>query len=161
VSDAAGAKLNFYLTTALATASGVCTDGGPQVHRLTFTLKNELDAASAGTLSPSITGIRYVEDGRGPGDQILAVLVYAPPGSTILGATVDGAAVVLQPFHDTDRPVAKIAVLARAGESTVMSIDISMGSPGKRLLEVQTTPGVVPTLQTTEALDCSTVPLAG
>ncbi|MEO5920109.1 MAG: DUF4012 domain-containing protein [Pseudolysinimonas sp.] len=158
VNDSLGAKLDFYLRTALVTASAVCTDDGRQVHRLSYTLQNELDPASVGSLSPLIAGVNYVQKGIGRGDQLTTIFVYAPPGSTFLGATVDGAPVVLQPLHDTDHPVARIMVLAHPGGSTAVSLDIAMGSPGDRALEVETTPGVYPTAVATGALDCSTVP---
>jgi hypothetical protein len=160
VNDNVGAKLNVYLTTALATASAVCDDER-QVHRLTYTVTNVLDPAIVDSLSPSIVGLGYAQLGLARGDQRLTILVYAPPGSTFLGATIDGATVAIQPLHDTDRPVARLVVLAHPGGSATVSIDVAMATPGKRLLDVQTTPGVYPTAVTTGALDCGTVPVAG
>jgi hypothetical protein len=154
-----GTKLNFYLATSLTTASAVCTEDGRQVRRLLYALQNKLDPAAVETLSPLIAGVDYLERGLGRGDQSLAVLVYAPPGSTILGATVDGVPVAVQPFHDTDNPVARIVAIAHPGSQATVTVDVQMGTPGERLLEVDVTPGIHPTPQTTQPLDCSTVPL--
>ncbi|MEO8261275.1 MAG: DUF4012 domain-containing protein [Pseudolysinimonas sp.] len=160
VNSTIGAKLNFFLRTYLSTASAVCTDDGRQVHRLTFTLQNEIDPASAPSLSPLVAGVTYAEAGLVRGDQSLRVLVYAPPGATFLGATIDGVGVAVQPFHDTDRPVAALVVVAHPGAATVLSVDVAMGTPGERHLDVQMTPGVHPTIVTTAPLDCGTVPIA-
>lgn len=154
-----GTKLQFYLTTSLVTASAVCTDDGRQVRRFTYALQNTLDPAAVDSLSPLIAGVDYIPRGLGRGDQSLAVLVYAPPGSTILGATVDGAPVVVQPYHDTDNPVARIVAIAHPGSQATVTFDIAMATPGERLLEVDLTPGVHPATQTTQPLDCSTAVL--
>lgn len=156
VNDNVGSKLGFYQTATLTTASGVCSDDGRQVHRVVVGLYSLLDPALAPGLSPSILG-QYVREGLQPGVQRTMLFVYAPPGSTILGATVEGQPVTLHALHDTDHPVARLVVLVEPATSAIVIVDIAMGEPGRRALEVEMTPLVVPTQQSVETLDCSTV----
>jgi hypothetical protein len=156
VNDNVGSKLGFYQTATLTTASGVCSDDGRQVHRVVVGLYSLLDPALAPGLSPSILG-QYVREGLQPGVQRTMLFVYAPPGSTILGATVEGKPVTLHALHDTDHPVARLVVLVEPATSAIVIVDIAMGEPGERDVEVEMTPLVVPTQRSVETLDCSTV----
>jgi hypothetical protein len=158
VNDYVGSKLNFYQTTTLTTASGVCADDGRQVHRLVVGMYSLLDPALVPGLSPSILG-QYVKEGVPPGVQRMLLLVYAPPGATFLGATVEGKPVTLHALHDTDHPVARLVVLVEPATSAIVIVDIAMGEPGERDVEVEMTPLVVPTQRSVETLDCSTVAL--
>jgi hypothetical protein len=83
-------------------------------------------------------------------------MLYAPPGSTITGATVAGAAVDVAPNHDTTYPVAKITTQFAPGDSQTVTFDVEAATPGKRALAAEVTPLVSPTKITEAKLDCST-----
>lgn len=158
VNDNVGSKLAFYQTATLTTASGVCTDDGRQVHRVIVGLYSLLDPALAPGLSPSILG-QYAREGLQPGVQRTMLFVYAPPGSTILGATIEGQPVTLTSLHDTDHPVARLVALVEPATSAIVIVDIAMAEPGQRQLEVEMTPLIHPSQKSVDALDCSTVAL--
>jgi hypothetical protein len=86
------------------------------------------------------------------------VYVYAPPGSTIAGATINGAPAALQAEHDDSYPVARLRVSIDPSTTVSMSVDITAKDPGKKTLATQVTPMVNATKMVPTPLDCATVP---
>ena len=84
-------------------------------------------------------------------------MLYAPPGSQISGASVNGKPVALEGLHDTSYPVGKIIVSVDPGATATLTYDVVAAKPGKRALEALVTPMVNATSVTTAALDCATV----
>lgn len=155
-SDNVGSKLNFYLQQAVSLSQGACRADGIQSYRVGVQFTSTLQPAQVSTLSPSITGA-WKREGLTPGVQRMQVFLYAPPGATITGATIDGAPVTLDPHHDTDYPVGKLTVSVEPGATVAMTYDIVAAEAGEKVLDAFITPMVNPTTVTTEALDCSTV----
>jgi hypothetical protein len=154
--DNTGSKLNYYLRQEVRLGSADCRADGRQSNRVTVDLTNQVDPAEAQTLARSILGT-FRREGVERGEQRLIVLLYAPPGSIISGATVAGAPVQLQELHDTEFPVGKLIVLVRPGETVTLSYDFVSPGAGEKRLEAQVTPMVQPATISTEPLDCATV----
>ena len=129
-----GSKMNYYLKQSVSLGQAVCRADGKASYRVGIDLTNDLPADAATSISPSILGT-FVREKLEPGVQRMIVMVYAPPGSQIVGATVDGAAVQLESFHDTDDPVAKLVVSMDPGATSTMTIDVVAAGAGKKALE--------------------------
>ncbi|AWB90135.1 hypothetical protein C2138_11800 [Salinibacterium hongtaonis] len=154
--DNVGSKLNYYLNQAVTLSKNTCAADGRQQYRVTADLSSTLQPGDAAGLSPSVAG-QWKGERVPKGSMRMQVFLYAPPGSTITGAVVNGQSVALEAHHDTDYPVGKLTVIVGPGESLRLSYDITAAEAGDKSLEVLTTPLVHPTLITTEALDCATV----
>lgn len=155
--DNVGSKMNFYLGQTVHLQSGMCRADGLQSSRVTVDLANGIQPATVPTLSPSILGA-YAKEKLDPGVQRMIVLLYAPPGSQVVGATVDGVAVQLEALHDTEYPVGKVGVMIPPGAVGTVTFDLVSAEPREKLLAAQVTPMVTPTQIITEPLDCATVP---
>ena len=155
-SDNVGSKLNFYLQQSVELAQATCRVDGLSSYRVSTALTSTVDPAGVSKLSPSIVG-QFKREGLEPGVQRMVVMLYAPPGSQLSGATVNGEAVELPAFHDTDYPVGKLTVSVEPGATVTVSYDLVAASAGAKALEAQITPMVNPTAVTTVPLDCATV----
>ncbi|TFD34642.1 DUF4012 domain-containing protein [Cryobacterium sp. TMT2-10] len=151
-----GSKMNFYLKQAVSLGQAQCRADGKASYRIGVDLANGLPADAATSISPSILGT-FDREKLKPGVQRMIVMVYAPPGSQIVGATVDGAAVQLEAFHDTDYPVAKVTLTIEPGATSKMTIDVVAAGTSKKALEAQVTPMVNATSVSDLPLDCGTV----
>jgi len=154
--DNVGAKLNFYLRQTVHLAANDCRADARASYRVTVELHNGIDPAAASALAPAIVG-NSVMEGVGIGFQRMIVLLYAPPGSTIVARAIDGTAIDMDALHDTVYPVSTIVVSIPPGGVTTASFDIVAASPGSRALEALVTPMVNPTTVVDDVLDCASV----
>lgn len=154
--DYVGSKLNYYLRSAVTTASGVCESNGRQSRRFTVALSSALSPTDAPNLSTSIAGGLYKGFGLARGAQRLMLFFYAPPGAAVVSAQVDGKAVEVTALHDQDRPVERIVVTIDPGAASTVVVDMLM-APGTRSLSLRVTPTLAGTPVTAAPLDCSTV----
>jgi hypothetical protein len=154
--DAVGSKMDYYLSQNVHLSQAVCRADGRANYRVSINLTNNIPANAAKSISPSILG-NWKHEKLKPGEQRMDVILYAPPGSTITGATVDGAAVDLKKLHDTDYPVGKRQVMFLPGATANVTYDIIAAKPGKKKLAADVTPMVHPTAIDTIPLDCATV----
>ncbi len=159
LNDQVGSKLNFYLTSVATTSAAACTADGRQVDRVTLSLTNTVDPAAAPDLSSSISGGTHQGRGLSPGEQRLVVFAYLPAGSTLLGASVNGAGVQATGNHDTDRPVQVMWVNILPGETAVLSVDVLRDTPGTREVVADITPTIQGTTFAQAPLDCGSVAL--
>jgi hypothetical protein len=155
--DNVGAKMNYYLQQAVHLSQAVCRPDGRSNYRVSVDLTNAVDPAQVSAISPSILGMYKYQKVK-KGDQRLVVMIYAPPGSEIVGAGLNGKAQDLDPYHDEAYPVRKMVVPVPAGKTVSLSYDIVASAPGVRALEAVVTPLVSPTAVDTTPLDCATVP---
>jgi hypothetical protein len=153
--DNVGSKLNFYLNQTVHLGQAVCRTDGRATYRIGVDLASSVPA-NAKALSPSILG-GWKTDQLKPGVQRLFVYVYAPPGSLISGATVNGAAVAVQPQHDENYPVARLLVSVNPGATVTVSVDITAEKAGKKALLATVTPMVHNTPIVPTPVDCATV----
>ena len=154
--DNVGSKMNYYLQQTVHLARSTCRADGRENYRVTVDLRNGIDPAAASSLASSIVGT-WKHEGVARGDQRMVVMLYAPPGSTIVSRSVNGAAVSMDALHDTTYPVSKIVVTIPAGAVSTVSFDVVAASPGNRSLDAVVTPMVNPTTVIDEVLDCATV----
>ncbi|HYI32393.1 MAG TPA: DUF4012 domain-containing protein [Glaciibacter sp.] len=154
--DNVGSKLNYYLQQNVHLGTASCRDDGRQNYRVTVDLMNQAPLDS-GSLPPSIVG-NWESEGLSPGQQRMIVLLYAPPGSTVLGVSVNGTPTALEPLHDTDYPVGKVVVTIQPGQSAAVSYDFVAAEAGHKALEATVTPMVNATTVANQPLDCATVP---
>ncbi|MGK3953432.1 DUF4012 domain-containing protein [Microbacterium sp. I2] len=155
--DSIGSKLSFYLRQSATLSHGQCFDDGRTYYRVAIDLTNTLDDAVAPGLPFHITG-EWERVGAGVGVNRMTVRLYAPPGSRIVGATVDDAPIALEDMHDTDYPVGKTVVEVLPGGRLSLVYYFTLDGDKGREFEAQITPLVTPTKVTTSALDCSSVP---
>ncbi|TXN28814.1 DUF4012 domain-containing protein [Lacisediminihabitans profunda] len=154
--DNVGSKLNYYLGQAVHLQQGVCRTDGRQTYRVGADLTSTVPANAAKALSPSILGDWKAEKVK-PGVQRMFVFVYAPPGTQFAGATVNGAAVSLDPQHDEAYPVAKLRVSVTAGATVKITVDIVAAQAGTKALDAIVTPMVHAATVDRPPLDCATV----
>ena len=154
--DNVGSKMNYYLQQTVHLARSTCRADGRENYRVTVDLRNGIDPAAASSLASSIVGT-WKHEGVARGDQRMVVMLYAPPGSTIVSRSVNGAAVSMDALHDTTYPVSKIVVTIPAGAVSTVSFDVVAAAPGNRSLDAVVTPMVNPTTVIDEVLDCATV----
>lgn len=155
--DSVGSKLSFYLRQSVELSHGECFDGGRTYYRVELDLTNTLDASVAPLLPFHITG-EWARVGVGVGINRMTIRLYAPPGSQIVGATVDGEPITLADMHDTDYPVGKTIIQVQPGGRLSLVYYFSLDGDADRAFESQVTPLVTPTKITTTAIDCSSVP---
>ncbi|TFB60253.1 hypothetical protein E3N86_09215 [Cryobacterium sp. Hz7] len=151
-----GSKMNYYLNQAVSPGQAACRADGKASYRIGVDLTNGIPLDAAKSVSPSILGT-FDREKLKPGVQRLIVMVYAPSGSQIVGATVNGAAVQLVLFHDTDYPVAKLVLTMNSGATSKLSVDAVAAGTAKKMLAAQVTPMVNPTAITNVPLDCASV----
>jgi hypothetical protein len=155
--DNVGAKMNFYMNQAVHLTQAVCRADGRANYRASIDLHSTVDPSAVSKLSPSMLGNYKVEKVK-RGDQRLVVMIYAPPGSEITGASVNGKAQKVVAYHDGTYPVRKVKVTIPAGATANVTYDIVAAAPGARALEAAITPMVNPTVVDSAPLDCATVP---
>lgn len=155
--DAIGSKMDYYLTQSVHLSQAACRADGRANYRISVELTNTAPANALRALSPSILGT-WKHEGVKPGSQRMIVMLYAPPGSQIVGATAGGAAIQLEALHDTDYPVGKVRVEFAPGATQNLTFDVVAAQPGKKTLEAEITPMIHPTTVDTVPLDCATLP---
>lgn len=156
--DNVGSKLNFYLHQNVHLATAECRDDGRQNHRVTVDLTSSVPA-EVDSLPPAVVGAWEREDLE-PGVQRMIVMLYAPPGSQIVGTSVNGQPMAIKELHDTHYPVGQIVVSVEPGGTATLVYDLVSGDAGAKALEAQVTPMVNATPVDQTVLDCSTVPAA-
>lgn len=156
--DNVGSKMNYYLQQTVHLAEGACRADGRANYRVIVELGNGIQPADVPTLSPSVLGA-YKAESLEPGVQRMIVMLYAPPGSQIVAASVDGQPIDVGALHDTDYPVGKATVVIQPGAVGHVSFDVVAATAGDRTLDALITPLVNrTTVSANEALDCATVP---
>lgn len=152
--DSVGSKLSYYLRQKVQLSEGTCSEDGTRTFRVQAELTNTIDGAAATTMPFHITG-EWAKEGLYPGLNRLTMRLYAPPGSTITGAAVDGAPIQLDAMHDTDYPVGKTRIEVAPGATVTLTYEFTMPPGGQDGFEVQLTPLVSPTAVETTPLDCA------
>ncbi len=155
--DSVGSKNSFYLRQSVQLGSAQCFDDGRTYYKVQLDVSNTMDPSVAGTLPFHITG-EWAKVGTQPGVNRMTIRLYAPPGSEIIGATLDGAQVALPAMHDTDYPVGKTVIEVAPGGAKSLIYYFALGGDQAREFEAQITPLVTPTAVEITALDCAAIP---
>jgi len=153
--DATGGKMDYYLDTAVSTASELCRADGRPAFQVTVTLTNTAPADAASSLPRYVTGAGAF--GVSPGNISTIVYVYGPQS---VGALTDATIVTKldsgsadAPGHasfDSDRTVAVFPVELAPGESRTMTVEY-LGQAGNPLqIDTHITPTIKPSVYSTE-----------
>lgn len=121
LNDNVGSKLNYYLDTAVR-VDEVC--GAALATRVTTTLTSALAPEAVDALNPAVLGM-YEREKVDPGVQRMFIYAYAPTGSTITAATVDGAPVELTPFTDAGHPVQVFRIDLKPGTTQQLTLEVT------------------------------------
>lgn len=143
LNDGTGAKLDYYLASSVNVTAGKCrADGRRQLHvALTFRYNAPLSGL------PSY--VRGNSEVRGPYVLRTNVLVFAPVGGGIVGATQGGAPIGVQRGEDRSREVGQVTIVLIPGASTSLEVIVlapvsSSLSGGVVTPALVLTPGVQP-----------------
>lgn len=148
LNDATGAKMDYYLHTAIGLGQASCRQDGRPNYLVQVKLSSDAPVDAAQSLPGYVTGAGL--SGVPAGDTYTTVAVYAPPGSVIIGASTGGKDVAIQRATDQGHAVAHVLVKLHPGQSAVYDFQVvgaavegtsaDAGGP-----QVQATPGVWPT----------------
>ncbi len=136
--DATGAKMDYYLSTKVIVASGVCRADRKPSARVTVTLKNTAPADAGTTLPRYVTGAGDL--GVPPGNIRMRVAVYGADGGLLAGTTSGGAPYATVSGTDAGRPVSLFTVMLAPGETKTVSVDLLNVEQSGPRLSVITTP---------------------
>jgi hypothetical protein len=127
LNDGTGAKMDYYLSTEVAIASGVCRTDGVRTYRVSVTLGNTAPADAATSLPRYVTA--GGDFGTTPGNIETFVAVYGPVGALNEGATLDGVVAAGISSIDRGRPAVVIPTELSPGERATVTVEFS-GSVG-------------------------------
>jgi hypothetical protein len=160
LNDATGAKMDYYLHTAIGLGQASCRQDGRPNYLVQVKLSSDAPADAAQSLPGYVTGAGL--SGVPAGDTYTTVAVYAPPGSVIIGASTGGKDVAIQRATDQGHAVAHVLVKLHPGQSAVYDFQV-VGAAAKGTSadagepQVQATPGVWPTEVGRIPFSCSDV----
>jgi hypothetical protein len=138
LNDGTGAKMDYYLSTEVSVASGMCRPDGLPTYRVTVTLANTAPADAATSLPRYVTaGGDY---GTTPGDIETVVAVYGPVDALNQGATLDGTVASGLAAVDRGRPAVVIPTELAPGESSTLTVEFVGPARSRGPLTVDTTP---------------------
>lgn len=154
VNDITEGKLDYYLDTAAAVSTDVCTvdDATAPTFTITSTLTSTLQPEAVAGLATYISPARFFPKGVISTDLVL----YGPVGSTFVSASVDGAAAAATPVEHLGRPAVKINVLNDPASTHTVTATFT-GPAGDHYgpVEVWHTPMVRDTPVTIDAPGCT------
>ncbi|MEL4320080.1 DUF4012 domain-containing protein [Leifsonia sp. YIM 134122] len=148
-------KMQRFMTQSVDLGQAVCGADGERHVRVNVSLTNTVSPDVVPTLPDYVTGGGQT---TAIGNMRVDTLVYAPPGSTMLDITRDGAPVDSMITADGEYPVNQAITTIAPGETAVMSFDVLATDDVLRKLSAEVTPVVSPTEVTESKLDCGTVP---
>jgi len=138
--DATGAKMDYYLDATIGASSATCRNDLRPETTIGFSLTSSAPADAILTLSEYETGGGVF--GVEPGRIRTEALIYAPPGSVITEARVDGVAVPLGVQEHDGHPVARFVVELGPGETQAVQIDVLGDLHQSEQLSIEHTPMV-------------------
>ncbi len=143
MNDGTAAKLGYYLTNAVHVVEGDCRNDG----------RRELQVRISMTYDAPSTGLpQYVTGATKPGETYQLqtnVLLFAPSGGGVVGATRDGEAIDIGRGQDSLREVGTTTVVLEPGSTTeltftVLGAAVPSGGPADVPPALEVTPGVNP-----------------
>ena len=141
LNDATGAKMQYYLKSAVSGKSSKCTADGVQTYTTEVSLASTAPADAA-TLPVSIQGPGF---GAVPGSMLMNLYVYGPTGGKITKISFDGEETdSYEQLTHEGRPVAMVTVQVDPGQTVKVGADI-VGPAGQTgSTAVTATPSIVP-----------------
>ncbi len=138
--DATGAKMDYYLDATIGATSVTCRNDLRPETTIGFSLVSSAPSDAASRLSEYETGGGVF--GVEPGRIRTEALIYAPPGSVITEARVDGVSVPLEVQEHDGHPVARFVVELGANESQAVQVDVLGGLEQSAEIAIEHTPMV-------------------
>jgi len=154
--DATGAKMDYYLSSGIGIASGVCRNDQRPNFDVTVKLESRAPEDAATSLPRYVTGGGVYD--VAPGNISTSIFVYAPAGSVPYSVTVDGQEYAFVAAEDDVHSVAGITVELTPGQQSEVSMKFVGLAGSSDAVELQHTPmasDVVTSLD--NYLDCSDV----
>jgi len=163
--DSTGAKMDYYLSSAIGIASGVCRNDGRPNFEIQVKLKSDAPADAATGLPRYVTGgdpVYATGSGVDAGNIRTNIYVYAPAGSVPYSAQIDGTEYVFVASEDGDHSVAGITVELTPQQTSTVTMRFVGLAGAASAVELQHTPMVSPTVTSLDnALDCASLPSEG
>ena len=154
--DATGAKMDYYLSSAIGVASAVCRND----ERPNFEVKVKLESRAPVDAATSLPS--YVTGGGAfdvePGNISTSVFVYAPEGSVPYSVTIDGQEYAFVAAQDGAHSVAGVTVELTPGQQSEVSMKFVGLAGAADAVELQHTPLATEVITSLDNyLDCSTI----
>ncbi|KQX07305.1 hypothetical protein ASC59_05860 [Leifsonia sp. Root1293] len=149
--DSTPGRMQRFMTQSVDMAQAVCAADGKRHVRVRITLANTVTPDQALTLPDSVTGGGASTE---IGSMRVDTLVYAPPGSTMVGASLNGQPASSTVTTDGDYPVNRIGTTIAPGATVTLDFDVLATDDELRTLSAEVTPVVSPTSVSTSELDC-------
>ena len=154
--DATGAKMDYYLSSAIGIASAVCRND----ERPNFEVKVKLESRAPADAAQSLP--RYVTAdgafGIQPGNISTSVFVYAPKGSVPYSVTIDGQEYAFVAADEGEHSVAGITVELTPGQQSEVSMKFVGLAGASEAVELQHTPMATEVLTSLDNyLDCGDI----
>lgn len=140
LNDRTMAKMDYYLHTSVGLGQATCRADKRPTYAVSVTVKSTAPADAASALPA------YVLGGEGAGVPLgsisTAVSVYAPAGSTLVGAVSDGKQYAVNWGTVGGHPVGQVSIVLAPGQATTVQLQFLGKSAFSGELSAQTTPGV-------------------
>jgi hypothetical protein len=125
--DATGAKMDYYLSSAIGIASGVCRNDRRPSFDVVIKLESRAPSDAALTLPEYVTGAGMY--GVAPGNIATSIFVYAPAGSVPYSVSIDGQEHAFVAAEEESHSVAGVTVELTPGQQSEVSMKF-VGSAG-------------------------------
>ncbi|TFV95112.1 DUF4012 domain-containing protein [Orlajensenia leifsoniae] len=149
--DSTPGRMQRFMTQGVDLAQAVCAADGKRHVRVRVSLANTVTPDQALTLPDSVTGGGA---STAIGSMRVDTLVYAPPGSTMVGVSRNGQPAPSIITTDGDYPVNRVGTTIAPGETAQFDFDVLATDDDLRTLSAEVTPVVSPTSISTSKLDC-------
>lgn len=140
LNDSTGAKMDYYLETAVAVGQAVCRNDGLVTAAAEVTLTSTAPSDAGTALPAYVTGDGIY--GVPPGNTSTIVSVYGPPGAINLGATSSAEGFRMLTTMDTGYPVTRFQIELAPGETRTAAVSMLLPADFDGQVDVVMTPGV-------------------
>jgi len=157
--DATGGKMDYYLSSGIGIASGICRNDDRPNFDVRIKLESRAPADSASRLPEYVTG----GGGFGvvPGNISTNVFVHAPEGSVPFSVTIDGQEYAFVTAVENGHSVAGVTIELTPGQQSEVSMKFVGLAGAADAVSLQHTPMASDVLTSLDNyLDCSDVPVA-
>jgi hypothetical protein len=154
--DATGAKMDYYLSTAIGIASAVCRNDERPNFQVNVKLESRVPADAAVTLPAYMTGAGAY--GVAPGNISTNIFIYAPEGSVPFSVTIDGQEHAFVSADEGAHSVAGVTVELAPGQQSEVAMKFVGLAGASAAVELQHTPLATDVLTSLDNyLDCADV----
>jgi len=140
LNDRTMSKMDYYLQTSVGLGQAICRADKRPTYAVDVTLKNTAPADAATALPSYVTGGKSAA--VQPGNISTSVSVYAPEGSTLVGAVSGGKQYGVSWGKNGGHPVGTVSIVLAPGQGTTVQLQFVAKAPFNGDLVAETTPGV-------------------